>query len=304
MSVTEATAQTNPSWWSQKCQSGEADPCDPDTGGTNDSLGFADLLDMINPLQHIPVVSTLYRELTGDTISEPARMAGGALWGGPAGVIGALANSITAEETGGDIGATTMAMLRGDAAGGDPDGTGAQEPATLVGEMPQTDTADLTDPLVGTLPAGVAQFAAARQAATAAAAASAGTSAATASAAGAVPASATAAAQAGSQEFSGSAASRLDAFIQRANAVRAPGPAVARAGADTGLNVQVTPSAASLKTAPARAVGAQAPQTVARTAPTESPAPLKLASDGNTDVAHWMMRALDRYESMKTQEQS
>lgn len=291
MSVTEATAQTNPSWWSQKCQSGEADPCDPDTGGTNDSLGFADLLDMINPLQHIPVVSTLYRELTGDTISEPARMAGGALWGGPAGVIGALANSITAEETGGDIGATTMAMLRGDAAGGDPDGTGAQEPATLVGEMPQTDTADLTDPLVGTLPASVAQFAAAGQAATA-------------SAAGAVPASAAAAAQAGSQEFSGSAASRLDAFIQRANAVRAPGPAVARAGADTGLNVQVTPSAASLKMAPARAVGAQAPQTVARTAPTESPAPLKLASDGNTDVAHWMMRALDRYESMKTQEQS
>ena len=112
------------------------------------------------------------------------------------------------------------------------------------------------------------------------------------------------AAPAGSQQFSGSAASRLDAFIQRANAVRAPGPGPARGQAGDGLNVQVTPSAASLKTAPATESAAPIRQTAARASASETPAPLKLASDGNTDVANWMMRALDRYESMKTQEQS
>lgn len=290
MSVTEATGQTNPSWWSQQCPRGEADPCDPGTGGTNDSMGFGDFLDMINPLQHIPVVSTLYRELTGDTISEPARMAGGALWGGPAGVIGALANSITAGETGGDIGATAMAMLRGE-----PTSSGAPAPAAMVADASLSDSADM----MGALPAGVAQFAAAGQTATPALGTSPDT--------GAVPGSTQTSAAIGSQEFSGSSASRLDAFIQRANAVRAPGPAAARGPAGDGLNIQVAPSAASLKAAPARNAGAhapQAPQTIARTVPAEAPAPLKLASDGNTDVAQWMMRALDRYESMKGQEQS
>lgn len=291
MSVTEATGQATPSWWSQCNPSGEADPCDPDTGGTNDSLGFADLLDVINPLQHIPVVSTLYRELTGDTISEAARMAGGAIWGGPAGVIGALANSITEGETGNDIGATAMAYLRGEEIG-----PAAQDPAVIVAAAPQAGDVDLTAPLTDSLPAGLAQFAAAGQAA-APAPVPAGN-------AGAVPGSALASAQPGSQEFSGSAASRLDAFIQRASAVRTPAQAPVGGQDSNGLNVTVTPSAPAAKAGPARANLAAAPQSAGRAAPAQSAAPLKLAGDGNTDVANWMMRALDRYESMKTQEQS
>ena len=50
---------------------------------SNDGLTFGDIIDVINPLQHIPVVSTIYWELTGDKISPAARMAGGALFGGP-----------------------------------------------------------------------------------------------------------------------------------------------------------------------------------------------------------------------------
>ena len=297
MSVTEATGQANPSWWSQKCQSGEADPCEPGTGGTNDSFGFADLLDVINPLQHIPVVSTLYRELTGDTISETARMAGGALWGGPAGVIGALANTITEGETGSDIGGTAMAYLRGEEVG-----TPAQDPAAMVADASETG-----DPLAGPVPASVAAFADAAQPATPGSvpAAQAGTVALAAAQAGPAPA--------GSQEFSGSAASRLDAFIQRANAVRTPALTPARTQAadqavtaahsapsrgpqstgGKGLTVEVTPSAAA-QASPAAARSAQAP----------AGAPLTLATGGNTDVANWMSRALDRYESMKTREQS
>jgi hypothetical protein len=38
---------------------------------------FSTLLDIINPLQHIPLVSKLYREWTGDEINSPARMVGG-----------------------------------------------------------------------------------------------------------------------------------------------------------------------------------------------------------------------------------
>jgi len=50
-------------------------------------ITFADLLDIINPLQHIPVISTIYRAITGDEIGLGSRLVGGALFGGPAGFI-------------------------------------------------------------------------------------------------------------------------------------------------------------------------------------------------------------------------
>lgn len=51
----------------------------------DDGLTFDDVIDVVNPLQHIPVVSTVYRWLTGDTISPAAELAGGALYGGAVG---------------------------------------------------------------------------------------------------------------------------------------------------------------------------------------------------------------------------
>lgn len=56
----------------------------------DDSLGFDDFLDVINPLQHLPIIGTLYRALTGDEISAPAKIAGDTLFGGIYGFIGAL----------------------------------------------------------------------------------------------------------------------------------------------------------------------------------------------------------------------
>ncbi len=50
-----------------------------------DGLSFRDLLDLVNPLQHIPGVSQLYRKLTGDEIKPAMALAGGALFGGPIG---------------------------------------------------------------------------------------------------------------------------------------------------------------------------------------------------------------------------
>jgi len=80
----------------------------------NDFLkSFGDLLDVINPLQHIPVVSTIYRELTGDTISAGAQIAGGALFGGIFGFGASIINAIVENETGKDIGANVYAAVSG-----------------------------------------------------------------------------------------------------------------------------------------------------------------------------------------------
>ena len=67
-------------------------------------FSFRDFPDIINPLQHIPVVSTIYRAITGDEIGGFARVAGGALFGGPVGAVLGGVNAIAAQETGQDIG--------------------------------------------------------------------------------------------------------------------------------------------------------------------------------------------------------
>ena len=77
-------------------------------------LSFGDFLDLINPLQHIPVVGTIYRALTGDEISAPASIFGGFLFGGPIGFVAAIANAIFEEASGRDVGETALAALLGD----------------------------------------------------------------------------------------------------------------------------------------------------------------------------------------------
>lgn len=75
-------------------------------------IGFIKgILDIINPLQHIPVVNTIYRHLTGDEISPAAKIAGGALYGGPVGGALAGADVAFATITGKDAGETVMAAL-------------------------------------------------------------------------------------------------------------------------------------------------------------------------------------------------
>jgi len=77
----------------------------------DEGFGFWDFIDVINPLQHIPVVSTIYRELTHDTIKAPAKVAGSALFFGVVGVATAIADVVVESETGKDMGANVMAML-------------------------------------------------------------------------------------------------------------------------------------------------------------------------------------------------
>jgi hypothetical protein len=77
-------------------------------------ISFGDFLDVINPLQHIPIVGTIYRALTGDEISPPASIFGGFLFGGPLGFVLAIANAIFEEASGQDLGETVLAALVGD----------------------------------------------------------------------------------------------------------------------------------------------------------------------------------------------
>lgn len=79
-----------------------------------DDFGFEDLLDMINPLQHIPVVSTLYQDITGDTISAPAKIVGGGIFGGITGLAGSVVDSIIEEVSGLDVGHHVLALFSGD----------------------------------------------------------------------------------------------------------------------------------------------------------------------------------------------
>ncbi|MFN7114619.1 MAG: hypothetical protein ACK4PK_09725 [Alphaproteobacteria bacterium] len=71
------------------------------------------VLDIINPLQHIPVISTMYRHITGDEISPVARIAGGALFGGPVGLAAGVVNAAVENSTGKDIGGNMLAMVSG-----------------------------------------------------------------------------------------------------------------------------------------------------------------------------------------------
>jgi hypothetical protein len=77
------------------------------------------LLDIVNPLQHLPVISTVYRALTGDAISAPARLVGGVLFGGLLGGASAAINLAVEEITGSDIGEHALALLADDDTAGD-----------------------------------------------------------------------------------------------------------------------------------------------------------------------------------------
>lgn len=75
-------------------------------GSAETEISFADILDVINPLQHIPGLNLVYREITGDKIASPAAIMGGALYGGLIGFAGAMAAAAfeaLAGETPGDM---------------------------------------------------------------------------------------------------------------------------------------------------------------------------------------------------------
>lgn len=81
-------------------------------GAAADGTGIGDVLvDTLNPLQHLPVVGSLYRGATGDGMSAAAGVIGGAIFGGPVGLLAGLASAIFSETTGSSIEQRAIAAL-------------------------------------------------------------------------------------------------------------------------------------------------------------------------------------------------
>ncbi len=106
---------------------------------------FWDVVDIFNPLQHIPIIGNIYRELTGDEIGSFASVAGSTLYGGPIGAVFGMANMVVKESTGKDAGQLAMAAFL------DEDGG----PPALLGSPPDNlAQTEITTPLGADLLAG------------------------------------------------------------------------------------------------------------------------------------------------------
>jgi hypothetical protein len=109
--INRASPQVAKKNWETPIPNGIQENEMPDTGTVD--MDFWDFVDIVNPLQHIPVVSTIYRELTGDTIKGVSRIVGDGLYGGFIGLVTGIGSAIIAETTGKDPGEHVMAMLTG-----------------------------------------------------------------------------------------------------------------------------------------------------------------------------------------------
>ncbi|MEQ8399040.1 hypothetical protein [Thalassobaculum sp.] len=265
----DATANTPAHWVLRRSDPGGDEVLpgqDTDSGG--ESLGFGDLLDVLNPLQHLPVVGTLYRALTGDTMTDTARMAGGALYGGPLGLISALANVVVEHETGHDIGDTALAWLHDapETAVGSDTMVAAAPAAPAEPTPPEPASPPVEDPnriVVASFTPRSAQTAPAERSE--------------------APAT---------TQFEGRTADRLDAFIRSANAVKRPGPMPGSIGDTARLQ------AAALK--PPGIAGK--PKDGSRETEQRAEPVLALAGNDAGTVNEWMLRALEKYEHMQKQE--
>ena len=80
----------------------------PAAAGSDTGFSFNDLLDIVNPLQHIPVVSTIYRAISGDTIKTFPKIAGDTLYGGLEGLASSVADTVFTKITGKSVGDTVL----------------------------------------------------------------------------------------------------------------------------------------------------------------------------------------------------
>ena len=79
-------------------------PTAPQKAANSHGFSFHELLSALNPLQYLPVVGTIYRAATGDTIPDAVRYAGSmmasGLLGGPVGLLSNLAVTLGEKVTG------------------------------------------------------------------------------------------------------------------------------------------------------------------------------------------------------------
>jgi hypothetical protein len=107
------TAPLNPAAFDEAEGSGEGATRGVSLWG-NDGLSFGDFLDTINPLQHLPIISSVYRWLSEDDLAAGPRLIGGAIYGGLVGLGVSAVNVVTESATGRDIGGHFLALFESD----------------------------------------------------------------------------------------------------------------------------------------------------------------------------------------------
>jgi hypothetical protein len=109
------TASDGTTFYSYAPDPGGAGPAAATSHAWKDgSFSFHDVLDTLNPLQHLPVISTLYRWVTGDEPGNVASIVGDTLYGGPIGLGVGLLTAAFKAETGKDPGEMVASAITGE----------------------------------------------------------------------------------------------------------------------------------------------------------------------------------------------
>jgi hypothetical protein len=113
-------------------------------------VSFDDLLDVVNPLQHLPVVGTLYRAISHDQIKTPEKIVGDTLYGGLWGFASSVADTAFEKITGHNFGDTVLALFTGPRDAAKPvyvahgDASGTEKPAVAAVQPSSQNEAALT----------------------------------------------------------------------------------------------------------------------------------------------------------------
>lgn len=281
---------------------------------------FHDLLDAINPLQHLPVISSVYRWITGDTIGNIPRIVGDALYGGIPGFASGLFGVLLKEETGKDVGEHVVATLFGDSnSSASPPAQSAQQPELSTAQAAALTHAPLETTALAPLSAAAAASAPAVTPATAAPAAPAGNS--TTPAAAAAPAvqpvaaapvqpdhapiplarglGMSVAAPVAAAATTASKDAATNAFLAQASERQrqllgssAPPASTDRVLSSRPVPLQLPPGSVALMARPAAKLA---------TAPASSLPAVAPAGGGPVDISQKMLDALDKYVALQKQ---
>ena len=103
----------SPSPVSQTAASNATSTASSDTNGNQHESFFHHLLDIVNPLQHLPVIGTIYRAVTGEHIGAVEKIAGDTLYGGLWGAVSSVADVALEGITGKSAEDTVLAWFKG-----------------------------------------------------------------------------------------------------------------------------------------------------------------------------------------------
>lgn len=98
-----------------RAEAAATDVAKADSGEKKESF-FQHILDVINPLQHLPIIGTIYRAATGERLDPVEKIGGSALYGGLWGAVTAVADVAFEAITGKSVEDTVMAWFKSDAA--------------------------------------------------------------------------------------------------------------------------------------------------------------------------------------------